>query len=52
VQSVEFVPIAAGGKPREYRRFAGDLLAEEHVSASFASQRTQHILGLAPPQLR
>jgi hypothetical protein len=52
VQSVEFVQIAAGGKPGQYRRFAGETLAEDHASESFANQRTQHILGLSPPQLR
>jgi hypothetical protein len=49
--SVEFVRIAAAGQENEYRRFAGQSLHEEPLSASAAEPRMSLVLSLSPVQL-
>jgi hypothetical protein len=49
--SVEFVQMAAAGRPNLYRRFAGPELLEDHPAASIAAQRANLVQSLAPAQL-
>jgi hypothetical protein len=46
--SIEFVHI---GQQNSYRSFAGEALAEEHLSTDAASQRTNFLTGLPPAWL-
>jgi hypothetical protein len=48
---VEFVQVAATGRPNLYRRFAGPDLLEDHPAAGIAAQRANFVQSLAPAQL-
>jgi hypothetical protein len=50
-QSVEFVEVAAAGRPAAYRRFAGAGLAEDPSAGIAAADRTAFILALPPARL-
>ncbi|HEY1986874.1 MAG TPA: cytochrome P460 family protein [Terracidiphilus sp.] len=49
--SVEFVQVAAAGRPSLYKRFEGPEFLEDHPPAAFAAQRANLLQGLAPVQL-
>jgi hypothetical protein len=49
--SVEFVQVAAAGRPSLYGRFAGPEFLEDHPAASIAAQRANFVQSLAPTQL-
>jgi len=49
--SVEFVQVAAAGRPGLYRRFAGPEFLEDHPATAFATRRANLLQGLAPAQL-
>ena len=50
-QSVEFVKVAAGGSPGDYRRFSGQALTENQMTKAKIAQRTRFILSLNPAPL-
>ena len=50
-RSVEFVQVAAAGRPATYRSFGGAELVEEHPPSEAATQRTDFILALAPVRM-
>jgi hypothetical protein len=50
-QSVEFVEVAAAGKPAAYRRFAGTGLVADQPAANAVTERTAFILALPPARL-
>lgn len=50
-QSVEFVQVATGESPNEYRRFSGRTLMEDHLTTAEMAQRMRFILSLNPAPL-